>query len=133
MDRNIILFFVLPFVVLGNDDLRFITYKNDVVFPLTEGKCNAGSGRLINQGDTWYSDEYCEKFKCLRTGILGHVEVRGCAPVYPIRPNCTVVHHKGVYPDCCDGDIVCNEQQEPKSDVEMAELIRALLEESNKK
>uniref|UniRef100_A0A1W7R953 Venom protein n=1 Tax=Hadrurus spadix TaxID=141984 RepID=A0A1W7R953_9SCOR len=134
MEWNLLFtFFALPCIVLGtSESAKFITYKNDILSPLTEGKCKMGNEKMIEQGDTWYRDDYCEKVYCLRSGNLGHVEVRGCTPIAPLSPNCTVVHNKGLYPDCCSGHIICEQQPEPKSDVEMAEMIRALLQNRRK-
>uniref|UniRef100_A0A2I9LPY2 Venom protein n=1 Tax=Centruroides hentzi TaxID=88313 RepID=A0A2I9LPY2_9SCOR len=131
---NIFTVLLLAFSVYAtNKDLKFISYKNDARVPVVNGRCGIYEDKLLEHGEVWYRTDFCEKISCSVMDTTGHSEIRGCVPLTPISQNCTVVGRRGPYPECCSGEIVCNQQPEVDSNEAIVEEIRLLLERNGRK
>nr|ABR21061.1 venom protein-7 [Mesobuthus eupeus] len=110
--------------ITGN--LDFITYVNNRMVPVRNDKCDLDY-KLLDDGEVWYRTDFCEKIYCKLVDEFGLTEVKGCVPITPVPPNCTIVGRRGTYPDCCVGEVVCNLPSEPQSDEDILEEIQLLL------
>ncbi|KAF8787334.1 Toxin-like protein 14 like protein [Argiope bruennichi] len=94
----------LVFLVLCN------AYEYTGYTDTSNGYCETKRFGRIPVGETYYSDDDCERIICSN----GHYTGQGCGQSALLgSPNCHLVRRSGHYPDCCRSDVVCAEGDDP--------------------